>query len=110
MFMCLLHHPNIIQETMARYFHLDKGTIARTVKKMEDAGYVYKYVDPDNRRAFRLTLTDKGYQVAPEIIAIDKNWEEAICTSLTEKEQINLHSLLRKVAESSIYTITNLEE
>lgn len=94
---------------MARYFHLDKGTIARTVKKMEDAGYVYKYVDPDNRRAFRLTLTEKGYQVAPEIITIDQDWKQAVCISLTEKEQETLHTLLRKIAESSIITITSLE-
>jgi DNA-binding MarR family transcriptional regulator len=108
-FMCLLHHPNIIQESMARYFHLDKGTIARTVKKMEDAGYVSKNVDPDNRRAFRLFLTEKGYQVAPEIIAIDREWEKLVTNSISDKEQQDMLFLLRKVAESSILAIKDVE-
>jgi len=94
---------------MARYFHLDKGTIARTVKKMEDAGYVSKNVDPDNRRAFRLFLTEKGYQVAPEIIAIDREWEKLVTNSISDKEQQDMLFLLRKVAESSILAIKDVE-
>lgn len=107
--MCLLRHPDIIQDTMARYFHLDKGTIARTVKKMEDAGYISRRVDPDNRRAFRLSLTRKGYQMAPEIMAIDKEWEQAVSSQFTDEEKEHLHVLLRQIASSSIQTIRTLE-
>ena len=107
--MCLLRHPDITQDTMARYFHLDKGTIARTVKKMEDAEYISRRVDPDNRRAFRLSLTRKGYQMAPEIIAIDQEWEQAVSSQLTKEEKEHLHVLLRQVASSSIQTIRALE-
>ncbi|MCA1915235.1 MarR family transcriptional regulator [Methanospirillum hungatei] len=108
-FMCLLKHPDITQDTMARYFHLDKGTIARTVKKMEDAEYISRRVDPDNRRAFRLSLTRKGYQMAPEIMAIDQEWEQAVSCQLTKEEKEQLQKLLRQVASSSIQTIRALE-
>ena len=108
-FMCLLHRPNSNQESVARYFHLDKGTIARTVKKMEDSGYVSRHVDPDNRRAFRLSLTEKGYRIAPEIIAIDQEWEQTVCNSLSNQEKQNLLSLLRLVAKSSIIAIQGIE-
>lgn len=95
---------------MARYFHLDKGTIARTLKKMEDSGYITRIVDPENRRAFRISLTEKGYQIAPEICAIDQKWEEIVSHGLTQEERTHLHSFLHNVAETSILTIEKIEE
>ena len=108
-FICLLHHPNINQESMARHFHLDKGTIARTVRKMEDAGYVTRVVDPLNRRAFILSLTDKGRSIAPEIIAIDREWQRSVLSVLTGEEQELLFSFLGKVTSMSISTVQQLE-
>ena len=107
--MCLLNHPDIIQESMARFFHLDKGTIARTVKKMEDAGYIKRTVDPENRRAYRISLTEKGVRIAPEIMEIDRKWEEAVTVDLPKKERDTLLSFLQSVAGTSIRTIENLE-
>jgi DNA-binding MarR family transcriptional regulator len=56
---------NIMQDTLVRHYHLDKGTIARAVRKLEDAGYIRRITDPGNRRAVRLFLTEKGEGVAP---------------------------------------------
>lgn len=94
---------------MARHFHLDKGTIARTVRKMEDAGYVTRVVDPLNRRAFILSLTDKGRSIAPEIIAIDREWQRSVLSVLTGEEQELLFSFLGKVTSMSISTVQQLE-
>lgn len=94
---------------MARYFHLDKGTIARTVKKMEDAGYIIRKVDPDNRRAFRISLTEKGHKIAPEICEIDLKWEEVVSQCLNQEERRLFLSFLHKVAETSVSAIANLE-
>ena len=57
-FMCLLRHPGITQETMARYFHLIKAQ-SPGLLKMEDAGYISRNVDPANRRAFAFHLQQR---------------------------------------------------
>jgi DNA-binding MarR family transcriptional regulator len=108
-FMCLLKHPDIMQESMARHFHLDKGTIARTVRKMEDAGYILRSVDPTNRRAFRLSLTEKGIHIAPEIMAIDRIWQETVCAGLSDSERQSFLSLLHQVTSDSLIAIEILE-
>src|SRR5665647_11790 len=69
--MLLAKEQNIMQETLVRYYHLDKGTIARAVKKLEDSGYIRRIVDPANRRAVRLFLTEKGEKVGAVLQAID---------------------------------------
>ena len=108
-FIYLLNHPDIIQESMARFFHLDKGAIARTLKKMEDSGYISRIVDPDNRRAFRISLTEKAYKIAPDISAIEEQWEVRITRGLSPDEQARYLSFLHNAADNSIIAIKNLE-
>ncbi|MDO9550335.1 MAG: MarR family transcriptional regulator [Methanoregula sp.] len=99
--MLLYNEQNITQETLVRHYQIDKGTIARAVKKLEDAGYIRRIVDPDNRRAVRLFLTEKGEQVAPVIRAINHEWEEQVCAGLSPVEKETLNTLMRTVAENS---------
>lgn len=99
--MLLYKEQNIMQETLVRHYHLDKGTIARAVRKLEDAGYIRRIVDPDNRRAVRLFLTEKGERVAPVLQDINREWEEQVCAGLSRDEKETLNSLMRTVAENS---------
>ena len=108
--MLLYREQNIMQETLVRHYHLDKGTIARAVKKLEDAGYIRRIIDPDNRRAVRLFLTEKGEQVAPVLHAINHEWEEQVCTGLSQTERETLTTLMRAVAENSHRSIPNAGE
>jgi DNA-binding MarR family transcriptional regulator len=105
--MLLYKEQNIMQETLVRHYHLDKGTIARSVRKLEDAGYIRRITDPGNRRAVRLFLTKKGESAAPLLHAIDREWEEQICAGLPEKDKQILKTLMRTVAENSHRSMQN---
>lgn len=98
----LAHEQGITQDTLARRFHVDKATIARAVRKLEDAGYVSRTVDPGNRRAVLVALTDAGERIVPEIVRIDRQWEEEICAGLTGDERLTMQTLLRKIARNSL--------
>jgi len=106
--MLLYQEQDIMQETPVRHYHLDKGTIARSVRKLEDAGYTRRFIDPDNRRAVRLFLTKKGERAAPLLQAIDREWEERICSSLFGKDMQTLRTLMRTVAENSDRSMQNV--
>ncbi len=105
--MLLYKEQNIMQETLVRHYHLDKGTIARSVRKLKDAGYIRRIVDPGNRRAVRLFLTGKGERAAPLLQAIDREWEERICTGLSDEDNRTLRNLMRTVAENSHRSMQN---
>lgn len=45
---------------LAAHAGLDHSTVSRHVKRLEDAGYLARAVDPEDRRAFRLELTGEG--------------------------------------------------
>lgn len=105
--MLLAKEQNITQDTLVRHYHLDKGTIARTVKKLESSGFIWRTVDPGNRRAVRLFLTKKGERAIPLLQEVNRTWEGAICSGLSSHEQETLHTLLYRAAKNSHREILN---
>ena len=100
--MLLAKGQNIMQEDLVRHYHLDKGTIARAVKKLEDGGYIRRITDPDNRRAVRLFLTERGEHAIPILHGINREWETIISNGLSKEERTTMHSLMKRVARESL--------
>jgi DNA-binding MarR family transcriptional regulator len=98
--MLLAKGQNIIQNTLVRYYHLDKGTIARAVRKLEDSGYIRRITDPGNRRAVRLFLTEKGDRAIPILQGINREWEDIITSGLSKEETAALNSLMHRAAQN----------
>lgn len=69
----LSHKQGITQDDIARKFQIDKGAVARSVKKLEDREFIRRIPDPENRRKYLIFLTEKGEQTIPELNAIEKN-------------------------------------
>ena len=104
-FLVLMHlsqEQNVIQDDIARRFHIDKSAIARAVLKLENAGFVRCIVEPSNRRANHLTLTEKGNEIIPEIIRIDDLWEEITLAGVSEEKRSQLYLLLGGMVQNSL--------
>jgi DNA-binding MarR family transcriptional regulator len=100
--MLLAKEQNIMQDTLVRHYHLDKGTIARAVGKLEDGGYIRRITDTGNRRAVRLFLTEKGERAIPLLQGINREWEKIITSGLSKEERAALNNLMHRVAQNSI--------
>src|SRR5262249_33508832 len=48
---------------LAGHMYLDISTASRHVKALEDSGHIQRTVDPDDRRAALISLTDEGREV-----------------------------------------------
>jgi DNA-binding MarR family transcriptional regulator len=98
----LSRKEGIPQETLVRYFRLDKATIARAVKRLEDDGFVCRQIAPGNRRAYGLFLTGKGKEFRDELRAIDAAWEDNLLAVVPAPERNEVIQLLRILAGHSI--------
>jgi DNA-binding MarR family transcriptional regulator len=98
----LAHEQGITQDTLVRRFRVDRGTVARAVRKLEDAGYISRTIDPDDRRAVRIFLTDRGEDIIPEIVRIDRKWEEEVFAGLTDEERTQAKRILVTIAHNSL--------
>ncbi|AUB58338.1 MULTISPECIES: MarR family winged helix-turn-helix transcriptional regulator [Methanobacterium] len=99
--------PGITQDDLARMFHIDKGTIARAIRKLEEKNRVSKVPDPENRRRYLLSLTKEGEELIPEILLAEKKWENIIFKGFSDEERGELLKGMEKMAENSLETCKN---
>ena len=100
MYMILLHvdrNPGASQDSIATHMYLDKCTVARRTKKLEELGYLYRETDPEDRRQNQLYLTDKGRALAPTIRGYLRQWGETVTGGMTDEEKSTLLALLTKM-------------
>jgi len=98
----LSKEEDITQDQIASAFHLDKGTVARAVRKLEDSGYVRRKPDPENRRAHRLNLTYEGEKIIPVVAEIVDKWEREVCEVFSDGDMEKLYSMLRTICSRSL--------
>jgi DNA-binding MarR family transcriptional regulator len=82
---------------------LDLGVTARTLTTMVDAlakqGLVERSVDPDDRRAFQLVLTDAGLALVPQLQSELGQAAEAVAAPLGNRERETLVQLINRLIE-----------
>ncbi len=101
----LSEEEGITQEEMAAHFHIDKGTVARALKKLEDKEYLFRKIDSENRRRYLIYLTEKGRKSVPQIINIDNEWEDNLCSKFSEGEYEKLFDILKILAVNSLENV-----
>ncbi len=97
----LAREQNLMQDDLVRHYRLDKGTIARAVKKLENGGFIRRITDPGNRRAVRLFLTGRGEEAIPLLHDITGEWERRVSAGLSPEERVTVLGLLHRMAPNS---------
>lgn len=93
----IVENPGISQEKLSGQLKFDKGTTARTVKKLEQENYIVRKIDVSDRRAFQLFPTEQGEETYPHLISILNALNTKLSSKLTTKENEQLFSLLSKL-------------
>jgi DNA-binding MarR family transcriptional regulator len=101
----LSKEEGISQEELAAHFHIDKGTVARALRKLEDNEYLFRKVDSLNRRKYLIYLTEKGRKAVPIVINIEKEWENSMCSRFSEEDYKNLFDILKGLAVNSLENV-----
>ena len=97
---CICEHPGIKQVELTRMCRVDKGTTAKAVRKLMEAGYVLRKPDSRDGRAWNLFPTEKAGQVYKEILA-EENRELEVCVrGMPAEEQRLLLGLIERVQNS----------
>ena len=98
-----------IKKKLEIIFKIDKGSIARSIQKLQEKQFINKEIDENNRRKYQLSLTEKGRAVALKIMDLNNEWENQIySTCNTDEKQIV--ELMRKITISSINIQKNTQK
>ena len=102
---CLLRihrEPGIKQDELATFFHVDKGTIARTLRRLEESGFIEREQDPENRRRYILEVTGRCGEIIPLILKVEERWEELLFRNFTDEERRIFREMCRRLAEGRL--------
>lgn len=78
------------QRELAERLRLEKSSVSRMAAEMERKGLLVRERDPDNRRQYRLRLTDRGHAMHVRMAATLHVQHESWLAALTRTERAAL--------------------
>ena len=91
-----MHQKDILQR-----MHIHPSSLSELIDKLESDRYVERTVDPEDRRATRITLTEKGKARAYEVSDERRQHVSEMFSALSEEEKKQLLVLLDKILSST---------
>ena len=89
------------QKQLTEEMRINASTMSEFISHLESDGYVERNVDPSDKRATLITLTEKGRARAHELRDERKEKLNRLFSPLTEDEQKELFRLLNKLQRRS---------
>ncbi|MBF2561297.1 MarR family transcriptional regulator [Listeria welshimeri] len=98
----LYKEDGISQESMAKRFMVDKASVTRHIKRLEELGMIRREMDAKDRRIQRIFVTDMGYQMRDLIEEVTKEWSARLTAGFSEKEKGDLMHLIGRLSDNAI--------
>ena len=83
------------QQQLADRLDMDKSHVVGVVDELAAAGLVRRERDPDDRRCYRLVVTDEGRRRLPSLRAVAGDTADAVAGDLDDAARAQLERLLR---------------
>ncbi|TPE00310.1 MarR family transcriptional regulator [Enterococcus sp. PF-2] len=96
----IFENEGIIPERLAERIKVDRTTLSRAVKKLEENGFILKESDKENKKIKHLYTTTKGKQAVQLIIRENNYSNKVAIQQLSALERKNLAEMLKKIKSS----------
>lgn len=93
-------HPGACQEEIAAFFALDKASVARDARRLEELGHLERRTAPENRRQYQLFLTDAGQHMIGVIESVTEQYQQTLSANLSPEELQRLVELLARLEKN----------
>ncbi len=97
-------HPGASQEEIAGFYALDKASVARDARRLEDAGHIRRRTDPANRRQNQLFITPSGGEMAAIIDEVHLTFQHRLSLGISPEDWEKLTALLAVAEENTRQT------
>lgn len=93
----VIRHNNCSQVEIADTLHLSAASVAISTKRLQKAGMLDKTVDEENLRSKKLTVTDKGREMAENCRKLFDSLDERLFAGFSGKELEQLRDYLDRL-------------
>jgi DNA-binding MarR family transcriptional regulator len=74
----------------------------RAVEKLSTLGYVTKVQDEQDRRAYRISLTASGHQIADRVVETMKQWVEIITADVSLEDLVTVNRVFDQFYQNAL--------
>ncbi len=92
--MVLWEHGGMTEGELGRKIHLNSGTLAPLLKRLDKAGYIHRTRPDNNERKLFLSLTEEGEKLREKATQVPGQMQG--CIPLSEEELLVLRDLLKR--------------
>ena len=104
--MHLWSNDGMTQAQLARRVAIEQPTMVGTIDRLERDGLVTRTPDPNDGRASRITLTERGWALRDALVPLANGVNRAAAAALTESEAATLRRLLAKLVAAEAGTLS----
>ncbi len=101
MLLFLYYEMGTTQSDIAKACLMDRSGVSRAFKDFEEKGLITREVDNENKRAYKIHLTEKGIETSEFLIKKEREWDNMICEELDLSRE-DLLKLLSKISLKSL--------
>lgn len=100
--MLVIHsNPNVSQKEIGEIQRIDRTTMVVLIDHLENIGFAKRIKKPSDRRAYYLSLTDKGINVLDKCSDILEKCELTALNPLSQEEKAKLKEWLLKIYQQA---------
>ena len=90
------------QDELIERLQYDKGVMARTMKALEEKGFVERRANPADSRSSLFCLTDEGRELKGALIGALRRWSVVLLDGIPEQDLSVLERDLDRMAENAV--------
>ena len=92
----------LTQNALGKKLDKDKSMVVNIINTLAEKGFVYREVNPADRRQHLLRVTDKGKKAVPEIVEAIKNVNSRTTADISTAEMAVFENVLSKMLQNLI--------
>ncbi len=96
---------NVNQDTIAKHFMLDKGSIAKTLNKLEKKNLINRLDNPNNKREKLIIITKDAKKIMGQVGEELQIWHEYLFEGITKEEIAEFNRILSKMSANAVKVI-----
>ena len=99
--MYLNDHDTSNQEQISNHFKVDKGSIAKSVGKLDEKGLIKRVVNPDNKREKTIELAPAGRKAMTKMADLFDAWSTQVFKGVSDSDRETMLNVLATMAVNS---------
>jgi DNA-binding MarR family transcriptional regulator len=95
--MLLWEHDGLAQSEICQRLQVEPASVSKGIERVENAGFIQRHPDPDDARANRIYLTERGRALEQPVKAALTKVEDQLLANMSTEERLLLRRLLMQM-------------